>query len=71
MGRNDWKDNAYRGPCPPVDGSNTEKHNYRFRLYAIDTKITIGPGAVRSEIVTAMEGNILKGFTLTGHYGEK
>lgn len=70
VGKNGWNDNAYGGPCPPADGSNREKHNYRFRLYALDTKITIGPGATRSEIVTAMEGNILKGFTLTGHYGQ-
>jgi hypothetical protein len=70
IGRNDAGDDAYNGPCPPAEGSNRMKHSYRFKLYAIDTKLSIGPGATRSEIVTAMEGNILKGFTLTGNYGE-
>jgi len=68
VGRNDWNDNGYGGPCPPVEGESRVKHNYRFRLYAIDTRLSIGPGATRSEIVTLMEGHILQGFTLTGRY---
>jgi hypothetical protein len=69
VGTNDSNDNAYHGPCPPEEGTSRKKHNYRFRLYAIDKKLSIGPGATRSEIVTAIEGNILKGFTLNGSYG--
>jgi hypothetical protein len=65
VGRNGWNDNGYRGPC------NSTTHNYRFRLYALDTKLTIGPKSTRSEVVTAMEGNILKGFTLTATYGDQ
>ena len=68
VGRNDWNDNVYRGPCPPVEGVSRVKHNYRFRLYALDKKLSVGPGATRAEIVTLMEGNILKGLTLTGRY---
>ena len=68
VGINDFNDDDYGAPCPPTEGTNRAKHNYRFRLYAIDTRISIGPGAPRSEIVTAIEGHILKGFTLTGHY---
>ena len=68
VGRNDWNDNVYRGPCPPVEGTSRVKHIYRFRIYAIDTRLSIGPGATRAEIVTLMEGHILQGFTLTGRY---
>ena len=68
VGKNDWNDSAYRGPCPPVEGVSRGKHNYRFRLYALDKKRSVGPGATRAEIVTLMEGNILKGLTLTGRY---
>ena len=70
VGNNDWNEDAYGGPCPPASGTNRRKHIYRFRLYAIDKKLGIGPRASRSDIVSAMEGHIVRGFALTGRYGE-
>ena len=55
QGRNDFRKIGYNGPCPPP--GNT--HRYFFRLYALDAKLTLEPGATRQQLDAAMQGHIL------------
>ena len=51
---------GYVGPGAPAAGL---RHHYTFTLYALDTKLDLGPEATIEEIGKAMEGHILdKGF---------
>ena len=55
QGLNDFKEVGYNGPCPPPGKS----HRYFFRLYALDSKLALQPGASRKELDTAMTGHVL------------
>ncbi|KPJ50349.1 phosphatidylethanolamine-binding protein [candidate division TA06 bacterium DG_26] len=54
---------GYRGPCPPGG-----VHRYYFRLYALDTQLTLPSGVQKSQLVDAMEGHILGRGQLMGRY---
>jgi len=62
-GRNDFRKIGYGGPCPP---SGT--HRYNFKLYALDTKLALEPGATKAEVLKAVEGHILAEGQLMGRY---
>jgi hypothetical protein len=62
-GKNDFDLSGYGGPCPP---SGT--HRYFFKLYALDTTLTLKAGATKSELEAAMKGHILAQATLMGVY---
>lgn len=53
----------YYGPCPP-DG----KHRYFFKLYALDTLLSLQEKATKKQIEKAMEGHILGKTELMGVY---
>lgn len=53
----------YGGPCPP---SGT--HRYFFKLYALDTTLTLPPAASKKTLEKAMEGHILEKAELAGLY---
>lgn len=53
----------YRGPLPPFG-----THKYVFRVYVLDTFLSLDPGANKSALLTAMEGHILQYGTLTGSF---
>jgi Raf kinase inhibitor-like YbhB/YbcL family protein len=55
QGRNDFSKIGYGGPCPPPG----KLHRYFFRLYALDVKLTLAPGASRQELDAALKGHIL------------
>jgi hypothetical protein len=61
QGRNDWGESGYGGPQPP---SGT--HRYFFKLYALDTMLTLSPGATKDALLKAMEGHILAQGQLMG-----
>jgi len=63
QGVNDFKRNAYNGPCPPAG-----EHRYYFRLYAVDIPVNLPPTARRADIDKALRGHILKDATLMGRY---
>jgi len=54
---------SYVGPCPP-----DREHRYFFKLYAIDTLLSIPEGSSKAEVEGAMEGHILEEAILMGRY---
>ena len=53
---------GYMGPeaPPPL------YHHYVFELYALDTKLSLGPDATRAQIMEAMNGHVLGKAVLVG-----
>jgi Raf kinase inhibitor-like YbhB/YbcL family protein len=55
QGRNDFGKVGYNGPCPPPG----KPHRYYVRLFALDTALSVKPGASRGELEQAMKGHVL------------
>ena len=66
QGINDFGKRNYGGPCPP---SGT--HRYFSKIFALDTKLELKPGARRAELDAAMRGHILAQGELMGRYSHK
>lgn len=64
QGRNGFGKLGYAGPCPP--GRST--HRYVFDLYALDTTLTLPPGAGKKALLDALQGHILAAGQLIGRY---
>jgi hypothetical protein len=43
-------------------------HHYTFELFALDTKLDLGPDATRDQVVAAMQGHILGKGVLMGRF---
>lgn len=54
---------GYVGPCPP-----DREHRYFFKLFALDTEISLPAGSTKAELLRAMEGHILEESELIGAY---
>lgn len=54
---------GYGGPCPP-----TGVHRYYFRIYALDTLLSLKPGETRKHLDDAMNEHILAKGELFGLY---
>lgn len=67
QGKNGFRDNRYRGPCPPPG----RPHRYFFKLYALDTMIELREGSSKAQLLEAMEGHILGKAELVGTYQRK
>jgi Raf kinase inhibitor-like YbhB/YbcL family protein len=66
QGRNDFGQDGYGGPCPPV-GHGT--HRYVFDLYALDTdSINVPAGSDRVAIEAAVKDHEIGHATLRGTY---
>ena len=63
VGNNSWGRADYGGPCPPGG-----THRYFFKLYALDTTISLLPGAAKQQLLSEMEGHILAEAELMGTY---
>jgi Raf kinase inhibitor-like YbhB/YbcL family protein len=63
QGNNDFRKIGYGGPCPP-DGT----HRYFFKIYALDKRIELAPGATKAELLHEMNGHILAEGKLMGRY---
>ncbi len=57
---------GYGGPCPPWG-----THRYFFRLYALDTMLSLAPGEKKKAVLKAMEGHVLGTAELMGTYKKK
>jgi Raf kinase inhibitor-like YbhB/YbcL family protein len=47
---------GYMGPGAPA---TAPEHHYTFELFALDTKLDLGPDATRDEVMKAMDGHII------------
>jgi Raf kinase inhibitor-like YbhB/YbcL family protein len=56
QGKNTRGTNAYMGPGAPANGP---EHHYTFELFALDTKLDLGPDTPRADVMKAMEGHII------------
>ncbi|WP_114782785.1 YbhB/YbcL family Raf kinase inhibitor-like protein [Botryobacter ruber] len=63
VGRNSSGKKSYSGPCPPGG-----THRYYFKLYALDSMISLREGATKQELVRVMEPYILATGELMGRY---
>jgi Raf kinase inhibitor-like YbhB/YbcL family protein len=61
QGKNDFGQAGYGGPCPPAG-----THRYVFRLYALDTRLDLAPGASKRAIFGAIQGHVLASGQLIG-----
>ncbi|MGC8863059.1 MAG: YbhB/YbcL family Raf kinase inhibitor-like protein [Armatimonadota bacterium] len=66
QGRNDFGKIGYGGPAPP---SGT--HRYFFKVYAVDTVLSLEPGATKDRLLKAMDGHILAQGELVGRYSRR
>jgi Raf kinase inhibitor-like YbhB/YbcL family protein len=63
LGRNDWKETGYKGPCPPIG-----RHRYFFKLLALDTVLPNLHLPDYAALEKAMDGHILDRTELIGVY---
>jgi hypothetical protein len=66
QGINDFRQTNYGGPCPP---SGT--HRYFFKIYALNKKLSLPPGASKVEVEQAMRGHIIALARLVGLYQKR
>jgi len=62
-GLNSFRKHSYGGPCPP---SGT--HRYFFKVYALDTKLTLNTNSRKKDVEKAMKGHELAKGELVGLY---
>ena len=55
---------GYYGPCPPPG----KVHHYHFRLFALDSTLSLAPGADASALESAMKGRVIASGELVGTY---
>lgn len=65
QGRNDFRKIGYNGPCPPPG----KPHRYFFKLYALNSNLSLKAGATKAELESAMKGHVLAQAELIGKYG--
>jgi Raf kinase inhibitor-like YbhB/YbcL family protein len=65
VGRNDWGEASYGGPCPPIG-----RHRYVHKLYALDTTLGLDH-PTKGELERAMQGHVLAQCELIGTYEKK
>jgi hypothetical protein len=63
-GANDFRRLGYGGPCPPAG----KPHHYVFRLYALDIRLDLPPGAARKQLDSAIESHIVAEGQIIGIY---
>jgi len=65
QGRNDFRRIGYGGPCPPAG----KPHRYFFKLYALDARLDLRPGATKADLERAMKGHTMAQTELMARYG--
>ena len=56
---------GFLGPGAPAVGPY---HHYTFELFALDTKLDLGPDATRADVLSAMDGHIVGKGVLVGRF---
>jgi Raf kinase inhibitor-like YbhB/YbcL family protein len=65
QGVNSWPRLGYNGPMPPRGHG---AHRYFFRLYALNTMLTLPAKANKKQLLEAMKGHVLAEAELMGTY---
>ncbi|QJW88661.1 YbhB/YbcL family Raf kinase inhibitor-like protein [Spirosoma taeanense] len=63
IGKNSAGDQKYIGPCPPFG-----RHAYVFRVYALDTPLSLADVPTKQDVLDAMQGHILGYGELKGYF---
>lgn len=63
QGVNDWHNQSYGGPCPPIG-----RHRYFHKLYALDTVLKDMQVPTKGQVEAAMQGHIIAKAELVGTY---
>lgn len=64
QGINDANVVSYYGPCPPPG----KVHHYHFKLYALDTMLSLSGKVTKTELMKAMKRHILAQTELVGTF---
>jgi Raf kinase inhibitor-like YbhB/YbcL family protein len=67
QGKNGFGNVGWNGPCPPPGAP----HRYRFRVFAVDSRLDLPARALASDLERAVKGHLTGQGTLTGTYGRK
>jgi Raf kinase inhibitor-like YbhB/YbcL family protein len=62
-GMNTYRRHSYGGPCPPGG-----THRYFFKVYALDTLLSLSSNATKRDVEKAMQGHVLAKGELIGLY---
>ena len=62
-GVTDFGEIGYGGPAPP-----DKEHTYVFKLYALDTHLSLNKGATKADIEKSMKNHIISETKLEGRY---
>jgi len=68
QGINDFRKTGYGGPCPPPHHG---LHHYHFKLYALDTVLSLAPKATKAQLEAAIKGHVLDEAKVVGTYERK
>lgn len=67
VGRNDFGESSYGGPCPPFG-----THRYYFRIYGLDSALSQAkPELTKHQLLKLMEGHVIESGELVGKYQRK
>jgi len=64
QGLNDFEKIGYGGPCPPAG----KTHRYFFKIYALDSYVNLKSGALKEQLIKAIQSHILAEGQLIGTY---
>ncbi|KTD16798.1 YbhB/YbcL family Raf kinase inhibitor-like protein [Legionella jordanis] len=64
-GKNSWGTIGYRGPCPP---SGDDVHRYVFKLFALDTVLSLDYPATRDDVINAIQYHVLASSQFSANY---
>ena len=65
QGKNSWGKNEYGGPSPPR-GSGI--HRYFFKIYVLDTDLSLEKNADKKSVENAIQGHVLDKSEIIGVY---
>lgn len=67
-GNTSWGAPGYRGPMPPPGHG---VHRYFFKLFALEQKVELGPGATKEALLDAIQKHVITEVQLVGTYERK
>ncbi len=68
QGKNTMGAVGYTGAAPPPGHG---VHHYHFQVFALDTKLDLGPSAGRGALLDAMRGHVIAAGDLVGTYARE